>query len=92
MTDKKLDEFELDACVLVQKHMVNLRDKGVVAIWPWTESDAVQLTRKCFFATFDKFAVQSYPTEGGKGYRAFTDYNGVRFFTLLDNEMEVNDV
>lgn len=92
MTDKKLDEFELAACALILKTMVHLHDVGVVQVWPMVMNESVQLTRKCFFATFDKFAVQSYPTEGGKGYRAFTDYNGVRFFTLLDNEMEVKDV
>lgn len=90
MDEKKLDELTLNTCVLVQKALAFLYEKGVTAIWPVAMSGSVQLNKKAFFATFDKYAVQKYPTDGGYGLRAFTDYDGVRFFALLDNEEDIN--
>lgn len=89
MEDKaRLDELMLDTAVLTAAVMRHLYKKGVIAVYPNTlvEFGTVQMTPDAFFATFPKYAVQKYESEDGYGRKAFTDYNGVRFFTLLDND------
>ena len=89
---KKINEMTLDTAVLVHGVIEHLYKKGIIAFWPTAVGGTVQMTKKAFLSAFDKYAVNTYPGDGGGyGAKAYTDYNGVRFFTLLDNE-EAADV
>lgn len=93
-TENVLMEVMKDTAVLLLPTLRRMYRLGIIGFYPDSSTGEVyQMGRRDFLEAFDKYTVHAFPAEyGGYTHRAVAEYNGVKFFCLLDEEVWDEDL